>query len=452
MTTGDLRPARAATVGPAPVWSNWAGNQRVRPARVVRPRDAAEVAEVVVEARGQGQRVKAVGSGHSFTSIAVAPDVQVDLSALSGLVSADRRTGLVTVQAGMPLHRLNRVLDRLGLGLSNLGDIDRQTVAGALSTGTHGTGRAFGGLATQVRGLELVLADGSPVACSGTVRPELFSAARVGLGALGVVTAVTLQAEPAYVLHAQEQPLPYGDVVAGLDDLVDGNDHFEFFWFPHTERTLTKRNNRVPEGTAPGPLPRWRALLEDEVLGNAVHGLACRVGRARPAWIPRINAGVVRLLGDREYVDVSHRVLVSTRRVRFLEMEYAVPAAAARDALTGVRRVIDAQRLHLSLPVEVRFTAGDDIPLSTASGRDSAYIAIHAYAGEPHEVYFREVERVMLDLGGRPHWGKMHSLDAAQLRPRYPRFDEFLAVRDTVDPERRFANDHLDRVLGPVRG
>lgn len=447
-TTGRRTTGRRTAPPRAGTWRNWAGNQRVRPAVVVRPQDAGEVAEAVTAAAAAGQRVTAVGSGHSFTAIAVAEDVQLDLSALSGLESADRRTGLVTVGAGTPLYLLNRLLDQLGLGLSNLGDIDRQTVAGALATGTHGTGRALGGLATQVRGLELVLADGSAVSCSATERPELFSAARVGLGALGVVTSVTLQAEPAFVLHAQERPMPYARVVEELDDLVAANDHFEFFWFPHTERTLTKRNNRVPGGTV-RPLPPVRTFLEDEVVGNTVHGLACRLGRARPAWVPRINGAMAQLLGDREYTDVSHRVFVSTRRVRFLEMEYAVPAAAVREALAGIRRAVDVGGFRVSFPVEVRFTAGDDVPLSTAHGRDTAYLAVHMAVGEPYQGYFDAVEQVMGALDGRPHWGKLHSLDAAALRTRYPRFDDFLAVRDACDPEGRFANAHLDRVLGP---
>ncbi len=429
-------------------WRNWAGNQRVAPEAVVTPRSPEEVATAVRSAAASGRRVKAIGSGHSFTAAAVAPDVQVDLRNLTGLRSVDAASGLITVAAGTPLHQLNRLLDQTGLSLSNLGDIDRQTVAGALSTGTHGTGAKLGGLATQIRGLEIVTADGEVVVCDREQRADLFDAARVGIGALGVLSAVTLQAEPAFRLHAQERPMPVAQVFAELDDLVATNEHFEFFWFPHTERTLTKRNNRLPAGEAPRPLGRARAFLEDELLSNAAFGVLCGVGKRRPSLIPGINDYAARTMADREYSDVAHRVFTSPRRVRFVEMEYAVPRPAVRDAFNGIRSVIDRLDLRISFPVEVRFTAPDDIPLSTASGRDSAYLAVHVHVGEAYEPYFRAVESVMDSLEGRPHWGKLHWQTAQTLRPRYPRFDEFLAVRDAVDPTGVFANDYTDRVLG----
>ena len=430
-------------------WRNWAGNQATRAGRSADPTSVGELAELVEAAAGAGQRVKAVGSGHSFTGIALSDGVLVDLAMLTGLRAVDRESGLVTVAAGTRLHELNRLLDAAGLGLTNLGDIDRQTVAGALATGTHGTGHRFGGLATQVRALELVLADGSVVTCDASRHPELFTVARVGLGALGVVTAVTLAAEPAFALHAAERPMPLARVLGELDELVEGNDHFEFYWFPHAEQTLTKRNNRLPPDAPRRPLHPVRALVEDELLANGLFGLTCRLGAAVPAVVPRVNRLAARLMGDREYADVSHRVFCSPRRVRFVEMEYALPRAAAREAVEGVRRVAEAHRPAVSFPIEVRFAAADDIPLSTASGRDSTYLAVHMFAGQPYRRYFDEVEAVLVALDGRPHWGKLHSLDAETLRGRYPRFDEFLAVRDGVDPHGVFANDYLDRVLGP---
>lgn len=431
-------------------WRNWAGNQQATPVRVERPRDVDEVARLVKQAAGERRRVKVVGAGHSFTAIAATDGVLLHLDAMTGLRDVDRERGLVTVHAGTRLYELNRLLDNVGLAMTNLGDIDRQSIAGAVSTGTHGTGEKFGGIATQIRGLELVLADGSVVTCSADEEPSLFAAARVSLGALGVVTAVTLQCEPSFLLRADERPMPVDDVMRDLDDLAKDNEHFEFYWMPHTDATLVKRNNRVAAGTAAAgkPLGRVRGYVEDELLANTMFGAMCRLGRRRPSLTPGINRTVAKAFSARTFTTSSHEVFVSPRRVRFVEMEYAVPRARVGEALDAVRRVIERQQLIVSFPVEVRVAAADDIPLSTASGRDSAYVAIHMFQGVAFERYFRAVEAEMKALDGRPHWGKMHYRSAADLRPAYPRFDEFLAVRDAVDPDRVFANPYLDTVLG----
>ena len=428
-----------------PEWANWAGNQRMTPARVVRPRDVDELAAAVKQAAADGLRVKAIGAGHSFTTIGVTDGVLLDLSAYTGLVHADPVTGLVTAQAGMRLHRLNALLAEVGLGLTNMGDIDVQTVAGALSTGTHGTGRDSAGFAAQVAALELVLADGSVVTCSRSERPELFDAARVGLGALGILSTVTFQAEPAFLLAADERPMPLDAVLDGFVDLVADNEHFEFFWFPHTQVALTKRNNRTTQAR---PLSRVRGYVDDELLSNGVFGVTCRLGRRMPALVPTLNRVASRALSARTYADAAPAVFTSPRRVRFYEMEYAVPREVLPSLFAELRGLPERLGLTVSFPVEVRVAPADDVPLSTASGRDTAYVAVHAFQGTPYDVYFREVEKLYDAVGGRPHWGKLHTLDAERLSQRYPRFGEFVAVRDAVDPERRFANEYLERVLG----
>jgi L-gulonolactone oxidase len=430
-------------------WRNWAGNQQAHPQAVEHPRGVEEVALQVKRALAERRTVKAVGAGHSFTGVAATNGTLLHLDRMSGLISSDLGSGLVTVQAGIPLHRLNLILSELDLAMTNLGDIDRQTIAGATSTGTHGTGSRLGGLATQIRGLELVTGDGSLVSCSATERPELFDCARLGLGALGIVTAVTLQCEPAFHLVADEQPMPLEQVMEELDDLANDNDHFEFYWFPHTDIALTKRNNRLPAGETPRPLSRTKEWLDDEFFANTLFRAVCALGKRRPALVPRLNNTAARLMGARRFSAPSHEVFTSPRRVRFVEMEYAVPRSAIRDAIRAVQTVIERDDLHISFPIEVRVAAPDDIPLSTAFGRDTAYVAIHRYRGEPFEGYFRAVEREMRALDGRPHWGKMHWRTRADLQPAYPRFDHFLAVRDQVDPERVFANDYLETVLGP---
>jgi FAD-linked oxidoreductase len=335
------------------------------------------------------------------------------------------------------------VLAAHGLGLTNMGDIDRQTVAGALSTGTHGTGRRSGALAAQVVGLELVLADGQVVRCSDG---ELFSAARLGLGALGVLTSVVLQAEPAFLLHADERPEPLDDVLDGFEELVTQHDHAELYWFPHTSTALVKRNDRVDGPRR--PLSRARRLLDDEVLSNGLFELTCRLGRRAPSVVPSFNRLASRALAARSYVDAAPAVFTSPRRVRFRETEWAVPRSAVPDVVRELRDLPERLGLRVSFPVEVRVCPADDVPLSTASGRDSGYVAAHAYVGTPHEQWFRAVADVCRAVGGRPHWGKEHDLAAADLRSLYPAFDAFVALRDRVDPAGRFRNAYLDRVLG----
>ncbi|MGY1805533.1 D-arabinono-1,4-lactone oxidase [Blastococcus sp. SYSU D00922] len=429
-------------------WRNWAGNQRATGIEVVCPAGADEIAAEVLRVARSGRRVRPIGSGHSFAAIGRPEDVQLVLDRHASLVDIGP-TGLVTVQAGMPLHRLNAELAARGWALTNLGDIDRQTVSGALSTSTHGTGARFGGLATQLRGFELVLADGSLLRCSATENADVFAAGRIGLGALGVLSTVTLQAEPAFALRAEEGPGHLPDLIDGFADFMTSTDHVEFYWFPHTDRCLTKRNTRVPLSEV-APLGRWRAVWDDEILANAVFGGVVAAGRRVPALIPPLARVSARALGPRTWTDRSHEVFVSRRRVRFLEMEYAVPVADAPAVLAELRRVHRASDWRAAFPVEVRVAAADDIPLSTATGRATAYVAAHVPAGTDPGPWFAALESIAGEVQGRPHWGKLHGLDAAVLRGRYPRFAEFTALRDRLDPGGVFTNAHLDRVLGPV--
>ena len=431
-------------------WRNWAGNERTV-TEVVQPGSADEVAAVLTAAAAAGRRVRPIGSGHSFTGIGRPEDLQLTCGGLTDLGEVGE-DGLVTVGEGIPLHRLNAELVRRGWSLTNLGDIDRQTVAGALSTGTHGTGAEFGGLATQVRGLQLVTPSGEVIDCDADRGPDVFSAARIGLGALGVVTSVTLQAVPAFALRAVEGPGTLTAAIEGFDELMTGTDHVEFYWFPHTDVTLLKCNTRVPLEEGLAPLPRWRAVWDDEILANGAFAGVVAAGRRVPALIPPLARMSAKALGARTWTDHSHRVFVSRRRVRFLEMEYAVQRADAPAVLAELRRVHEANDWRAAFPVEVRVAAADDVPLSTASGRDSAYIAAHVPAGTDPGPWFSALEAIAGEVGGRPHWGKLHGLDADVLRTRYPRFDEFVALRDRLDPAGVLSNAYLERVLGPAAG
>ena len=304
-------------------------------------------------------------------------------------------------------------------------------------------------MATQVRELQLVLADGNKIICSIDQHPDIFAAARVGLGALGVITEVTLQCVPAFRLRAVEGPAPLEAVLESFDADVAEHDHFEFYWFPHTDRTLTKRNDRVPDDHQGRALPRWRYLLDDELLSNGLFEVVNRLGRLRPALVPRINQISARALSAREFTDTSYAVFNSPRRVRFVESEYAVPRPSLVPVLRSLKDWIDDHDERIVFPVEVRVAAADDIWLSTGFERDNAYIAIHQYHRLDHRRYFAAFEAIVAEHQGRPHWGKLHSLDADRLGQLYPRFDDFLRVRDRLDPGRTFGNDYLRQVLGP---
>jgi len=429
-------------------WSNWAGTESSKLARVATPRSEAEVVEEVLRAADRGLRVKAIGAGHSFTGVAVTDGVQLRLGALSGVTSIDSTRGEATVRAGTPLHVLNEELAAFGYALPNLGDIDRQSLAGATGTGTHGTGLRLTGLSAGIRALRIVLADGSVVECSPTHEPALFQAARLGLGALGIVTEITVAVVPAFLLHAVERPESLTDVLAHAEVSAEANDHFEFYWFPHTDRAQTKRNNRVPEGTAKRPLPGWREKLDDDLLSNRFFELTNRVATRMPRSTRSINAIASRALSERQFTDSSHKVFVTPREVRFMESEWAFPRASLSEVLLELREWVDTHDEHISFPVECRVAAADDVWLSTAYERQSCYIAIHKYHRQERGAYFEAFEAIAVNHGGRPHWGKMHTRDADYLRSVYPRFDDFLAVRDRVDPERRFGNPYLERVLG----
>jgi L-gulonolactone oxidase len=428
-------------------WTNWAATATAD-VRVETPDSVAAIQQAVVAANEARTRIKPIGAGHSFTTIGVTDGVQLRPEGLTGIVSADRTTGLVTVLAGTRLHDLNAALWEHGLSMTNLGDIDVQTIAGAISTGTHGTGAKLGGIATQVRALQLVTADGQLHEVDAATDADLFKAACVGLGALGVITAVTLQCEPAFALNAQESPAPLDEVLADLDALVDGHDHFEFYWFPHTRATLTKRNNRRSVADGLKPLSKMRHYIDDELLANTAFDAINKFTTRRPNVIPRANRLASRLLSAREFTDRSYEVFASPRRVKFREMEYAVPREAVPHVLAEIEAYLARSGEQIGFPVEVRFAAPDDLWLSTAHGRASGYIAVHQYIRRDHETYFAAVEAIARSVDGRPHWGKLHNRDAESLRATYPRFDEFVALRDKLDPNRIFSNPYLDRVLG----
>lgn len=415
---------------------------------MARPNTREGLISAVIEAAKEGRRVKAAGSGHSFTAAALTDGTMLRLESLDRVLDVDRASGLVKVEAGIALRALNRRLDRLGLALENLGDIDRQTLAGAISTGTHGTGERYPNLSAQIESMELVTGDGTTIELSERSDPDAFRAARIGIGALGVIYSVTLRTVRPFRIDRIDRRRPLEETLSGLDELVAASDHFEFYAFPHTELTVCRESRRTSEPADP-PNPA-ASYAQEVVLHNWVGGALSTAARRVPATIPALSRLAAAGAGVPRRLDHSYRVFASERRIKFTEMEYAVPRERVREAVRDVLEIAGRPDLRVAFPIEVRFVASDDALLSPSHERESAYIAVHQDRKADWATYFSAVAAAMAKYGGRPHWGKRHFLGADELRPLYPRFDDFVAVRDRFDPQGLFANEYTDRVLGPV--
>ncbi|MUM18073.1 oxidoreductase [Mycobacterium sp. CBMA 623] len=410
---------------------------------VARPQSEEELAFALK--RSAGRSVRPIGSSHSFTELCVTDGVQIDLSALRQLISVDGQDR-VRVQAGITLHDLNRKLLRRGLALPNLGDIDTQTLAGAAATGTHGTGLGFGNISQTIVSMRIMAADGTIHEISGG---DELRAARISLGALGVVTELTLQCVPSFRLHRRQSVRDLDSALADLPALLAGTDHLELYLFPHTRRVLLLQSKRTDEDPWPShPVKHWveRDLVENGALG----ALMWAAGRV-PSAAPRISKFVAALAGSNESQDESASVFASPRKVKFTEMEYSLPLENAGEAIETVLTAIEQNRHRVAFPLEVRFTQADDALLAPAYGRESAYLAVHQTIHGQWEPYFRDLEPILVGLEGRPHWGKRHTLTAEQLSVRYPEWQTFQDVRARLDPEGMFSGTYLNRLLGPVR-
>ncbi len=428
-------------------FTNWARNQTCTPAAKHLPRSEDELATIVAEAHHERRTVRCVGSGHSFSAAVLTDDVLISLDNMSRILEIDRAERVVRVEAGISLAELVKTLDRFDLALPNLGDIAYQTVAGAISTSTHGTGLHLGGLATQVIAMRLVLATGDIVDIAADDDPALLQSAAVSLGALGVISSVTIQCVDSFNLRAVETPEPLADVLATWTERCESNDHFEFLWIPGTDQALTKSNNRT--AGAIEPIGRFAYARDKIGVENVLFGGLSRFSRRFPASIPTLASTITRVAQPNDYSDASWKIFASARWVRFVEMEYAI----AFDVLPDVVREIDMMTRRnghqVLFPVEARAAAADDLALSTAHGRTSAYVAVHMSAGRDYRSYFKDVEAIASTVGGRPHWGKLHFKNADDLAALYPSWSDFAATRDRLDPTRTMSNAYVTRVLGP---
>ena len=437
-------------------WSNWAGNQTSNPLSIKKPKNEEEVVTIVKEAKNRGLKVKVVGSGHSFTGIGVTDEVLVSLDEISDVRDVDFENFRVRVGSGVYLFDLNPILQRSGMAMPNLGDIVYQSLSGAISTSTHGTGLGFKTIADAVCGMRIVDGEGKVIRCDEQQNPEIFNAARVGLGALGIITEVTIQCVEAFNLHAIEEIIPICEVTNNFEKWARTTDHIEFFWMPNTDKALLKRNTRTmefpskPRNRRHALKRRWNRFKNEEIKQNFLFGAMNYAGKAIPPLIPKFNSMVAGENGRAEYIKNSYEVFASPRRVKFYEMEYAVPIDSGIEAFRKVVELIGDLDHYISFPVEYRVLGKDEIPMSTANNRASAFIDVHVFRNTPFEKYFKGVEKIMNEYDGRPHWGKLHFQDHETLSNIYPQWETFQTVRRSIDPQGVFTNPYLDKVLGPL--
>jgi FAD/FMN-containing dehydrogenase len=387
-------------------WCNWSRSVQCTPRRIERPTSEAELAARLRGAWADGLPVRVAGSGHSHSPLVATDGLLLGLGALDGIEASDPAGLEATVRAGTVLSRLGAPLRALGMAMENLGDVDVQALAGAIATGTHGTGRRLRNLSSQVVGVRLYTAAGERLECSEQSSPRVFAAARLSLGALGVIAAVRLRLVPAYRLHERIWREDVEPALERLDERIAAHRHFEFFWLPHKDRLELKAldPSQLPDGPVPG----------------------------RP----------------RERVGPSHEILPSVRDVAHVEMEYAVPAEHGVACFREIRERMRRRHPDVLWPVEFRTLAADDAPLSPAQGRETVTISLHQAAELPYREFFTDCEAIFRNVAGRPHWGKLHGCRAAQLRGLYPRWDEFHAARRELDPHGRLLNDHLRELFG----
>jgi len=427
---------------------NWSRVQRFTPREFFEPQDAAEVARIVKAASARGGKVRVRGNLHSFSEIVVTDDTMISLSHLGGLIDVDASAGRVRVRGGTSIYDLSRILDAHGLAVPNLGDIDVQTITGAAATATHGTGLEWGNISAQIVAAQLVTADGEILEVDESDMQTL-KALRVSLGALGVVTEVTLQCVEAFRLDRLDTPAPLTETLEQADALSKEFDHFEFYVLPYADIALQKRIDRSSESAE--PLSRSKRFVNDVLVENIAFGSAVKAGKLVPSAIPPIARMIAKLFSPERRLDKSFEAFSTVRMVRFHEMEYAIPREHLQAAVTDVMQLVERDKLPVNFPIEVRVGRADhESYLSTSAARETCYISVHNAKGMPWERYFRGVEEIMDGYEGRPHWGKYNFQTAEKLAPRYPEWDAFQAVRRKLDPNGVFTNAYVERVLGPV--
>lgn len=428
-------------------WNNWSSSVKATPHEILYPENEADVQAMVRKAQEQGQKIRVVGAGHSFTPLVKTDSLIISLDKLSGIISVDKEQGQAVVWAGTRLKELGELLHQQGLAMENLGDIDVQSIAGALSTGTHGCGITFGVLATQMVSCTIVTANGELLELDEKKDPERFKAAQVSLGTLGIITRMGLRLSPAYKLKYTSKKETFDQVLDNLEEYKNNNRNFEFYWFPYSETTQTKVMNITDEAPKGNGFGSW---LNDIVLENGVFWVISRISRHIPGTFKAMSRLAAWGVSASSNTSWSHNVFATKRLVRFQEMEYNLPTENFIPALREVKEAMETFNFKVHFPLECRFVKGDDIWLSPAYRRDSAYIAVHSYKGMPHREYFGAMEAIFKKYNGRPHWGKMHNRTAADLKQLYPKWEDFQQLRRELDPTGLFLNEYMKELFGEV--
>ena len=427
-------------------WTNWARNQYSNPHKIFRPKSEAEITEIVSLGVAKRLKVRPIGNGHSFSSIGLTDGFLVSLESMNRITNIDREKLQVTVGAGITISDLNRELHKIGFALPNLGDIDTQSLAGAIATGTHGTGIEYNSISSAIIGIRIATGDGTVIEISESRNSELLGPAKVSLGALGIITSVTLQCVPAFNLRILEFTAKLPEIISRFKIEELNADFVEFFWFPHTELAEIKICNKV--ASANTRTNKLSSFVTDEVIRNFGFSLLNQFWLQFPNSVNQTMNNLIKENVRPVRIDASYKVFCSKRRVKFLEMEYSVPREYLFDAFDEVRRFIEGLSFPVTFPVEVRTLSADNIPLSMASERKTGFIAVHLYNRANSKDFFTKIENIMEKFNGRPHWGKLHNLDSTKLAKLYPRWTEFAETRETLDPDGHFTNPYLERVLG----
>jgi FAD-linked oxidoreductase len=418
-------------------WQNWSGSQSVTPAAVHYPASADELAGIVRQAKAP---IRAFGGSHSFNGLVPSPGTLVSLEQMSGLVAHDAQRHTATLGAGTRIAMAGELLAGIGQNFHNEPDINMQSLGGAISTATHGTGRTLKCLSGYVERLTLVLADGSVVTVDAERDRDLFEAARVGIGALGIITEITIANRPAYRLAEDTEVMSIKEAMQLMEARRDIDRHIEFFAFPHGGTAIVKRMNITDEAVTPVEEPAFDENVLLELAADTAHHLPFTKGVIQKLVGSFVTQG--------RRVAEAHRMFPNVRAVPFNEMEYTVPADQGLACLEEVIDTIRKQDINVFFPIEFRYTAADDTWLSPFSERAGASLSIHQYHLQDYRELFAATEPVLRRYQGRPHWGKIHTLGPDELRTRYPKFDAWLDVRRRVDPQGRFLNDYLRGMLG----